>query len=120
MAFTVRSAIAPAGDALYYTDGFRNHLESYLNILKMINVRRDTVPPALVHQFEGNLYGYLAYKGERHELFWIIMRLSGFHNPHEFGRKQLERANPTMGVELLYPDLNLIGNIRTLYLGKKN
>jgi hypothetical protein len=119
MAFKVLASIADPGDKLFYTQAFREHLEAHLNVLRFTNPRRIDVPPELVYQFEGNLFGLLASKGEPHDQHYIIMRMNDFHNSFEFGRKDLERAAPINGVVLLAPDTNLLARIRTLYLSKQ-
>lgn len=119
MSFTVVSSIVASGDSIYYESSFRNHLESHLNLLKVLNPTRTTVPPEAVHQFEGNLFGYLASIGQPAQYHWVIMRVNGYHNPHEFGRETIEVAKPTTGVELLFPDADLLARIRGLYLSIK-
>lgn len=119
MAFTVVDSIAQAGDPIYYESTFRDHLESHLNILRLLNPTRITVPPDAVHQFEGNLFGYLASIGQPAQYHWIIMRVNGYYNPHEFGREVKEIARPIDGIELLFPDPDLLGRIRSLYLSIK-
>lgn len=119
MAFKVQAELADAGDSLFYTQAFREHLEAHINILRRTNPRRIDVPPESVYQFEGNLFGYLASRGESHDIHHLIMRMNDYHNPYEFGRKQLERVTPTNGIILLGPDSTLLGHIRTLYLGKQ-
>ena len=119
MAFKVQASFADPGDVLFYTQDFREHLEAHLNIFRHTNAKKIHVSPELVYQFEGNLFGYLASRGESHDLHHLIMRMNDFHNPYEFGRKQLERVTPISGVILLCPDTNLLGKIRTLYLGKQ-
>jgi hypothetical protein len=119
MAFKVQASFADPGDPTLYLQGFRDQIETHLNILKFTNPQSHYVQPDALWQFEGNLYGYLASIGQSHDIHWIIMRMNGMHNPHEFGRKPLERATPTPGMTLLFPDASLVSNIRTLYLSKK-
>lgn len=119
MAFTVVSSIAEAGDPIYYEAAFRNHLESHLNVLRMFNPTRVTASPDAVHQFEGNFFGYLASIGQPAQYHWVIMRVNNYHNPHEFGREVQEIAKPIEGIELLFPDTDLLAKIRSLYLSIK-
>lgn len=120
MAFTVARTIRPAGDAIYYRPDFRSHVESYLNILRVANPRVVVVQADVVHQFEGNFFGYLASIGVEAQYHWITLRTNGFHNPNEFGRKHPLR-NPNNGtVEVMIPNDDLLENIRVLYLSKQN
>lgn len=119
MAFKVLASLADSGDSVYYTPAFREQLETHLNIFKNTNPRRIQVEANELWQFEGNLFGYLAARGESHDIHWIIMRMNGFHNPNEFGRKVAELAAPVAGMTLLLPDGGLLESIRTLYLNKQ-
>lgn len=119
MAFTVVSSIVTPGDRIYYESSFRNHLESHINLLKVLSPAVNTVPPDALHQFEGNLYGYLSSIGQPTQYHWVIMRMNGYHNPHEFGREIPEIASPVEGLELVFPNPDLLARIRSLYLNIK-
>lgn len=120
MAFTVVADIAEAGDALYYDPGFRAHVESCLYVLRSQNAKTDIVEANLVHQFEGNFYGYLISIGVGLHLHHLYLRVNGMHSPEEFGRVRNDNRSKDPTVRLIRPSSDAIQAIVSFYLSLKN
>lgn len=119
MALTVTALLADAGDALYYDPDFRNVLETHMLLLRRLGVAREVIANDLVYQFEGNFYGYLVARGVPAYLHWVYLRVNNMVHPNEFGKAMRDPNNRAVRVEYITPDSNLLANIRSLYLTKK-
>ena len=120
MAFTVVADITPAGDALFYDPGFRAHVERCLYVLRTQNATTRVVDASLVHQFQGNFYGYLISVGVGQHLHHLYLRVNNMHSPEEFGRVRNANLNKDPTIRLIRPSDDAIQAIVSFYLYLKN
>ncbi len=72
----------------YYNKKFRTVIEANLK-----DIKKDSLTKKLVYTdedmyvFRGNLYGFLNFRNVTSDIdmYWIIMRVSGFNSPSDFG-----------------------------------
>lgn len=73
------------GDDLYYTKGFMDVLEAHMQYLRSSTKTTSyAVDKDIAYIYQGDLYGYLNYRGVSQKLHWIAMRLNGYYSPFEF------------------------------------
>lgn len=120
MTFTVMSHRVPSGDDLYYEMGFRNLVETHLNILKYEAVALTDISADKIYQYEGDLYGLLSEIGIEPQYHWIYMRVNGMTNPNQFGKAVRDPYRRAYTFQLLRPNPNGINELRTSYLATKN
>lgn len=116
----------------YYNKKFRLVIESNLNYIKKdLGTNKLLYTDEEKYVYNGNLYGFLKFKNVNSDIdmYWIIMRLSGFNSPSEFGKEtkvfikdyftdkvnKVEKNN-----YLLIPSKTIINNLFTQYSIQNN
>lgn len=88
----------------YYTDAFRNVLESHLSFLRGHSTTQYiAVDPGSAYRFEYNLYLLLTDLNYPSHMHWLIMRLSGLTSPLDM------RENFTT---LVVPDQSIVDQLK--------
>jgi hypothetical protein len=73
------------GDDIYYTKGFMDVLEAHVHYLRNSTKSTSyTVDKDIAHIYQGDLYGYLLYRGVAQKNHWISMRVNNYYSPFEF------------------------------------
>lgn len=98
------------GLLLYYTPEYRKVIEDHLELIRNhASTQRITIPLDDLHRYKWNLTGYLATiaVASNQDLFWIIMRVSGYLCDEDF-----DGTND----QLLIPSNTMLEDIRQRYL----
>lgn len=90
MTMTVISKLSRVGDVNYYTDGFRNIVETHLNYLvNHVTTEPRSVEVGVAWRHKGDFDALLRYMGIPDDLFWVTMRMNGYTSPTMYdGDKQ--------------------------------
>lgn len=106
--------MTPFGADIYYSNSFRNTLETHLEYFrKSSKTRTFEVPEDKADIFEGDLMGYLCDVGVEIYLHWLIMRMSGLKSPQDFGKSTLFLIVPDkMELERVRQAFSTSGKIR--------
>jgi len=95
---------------LYYIPEYRKVVEDHLTLIRNHSTtQRVTIPIDDLHRYKWNLTGYLSTisASPSQDLFWIIMRVSGYLSNEEF-----DGTND----QLLIPSNSVLEDIRQRYL----
>lgn len=95
------------GPSIYYDETFRNMIEFHLDWLRTrVSTVTAQVPGNLLLRHEYNFYGLLYELKIPAHLHWIILRLNGLTDPHEY------RSHMT---QIYIPDNADINTLRTTF-----
>lgn len=115
MSFAILDNMTPVGSNLFYEDGFRQIIESHLNILANAYSKKQSISGDLVYQYEGNFYGYLLDIGIQPEYHWIFLRVNGFTNNNQFGAELRDPYQRNYEFILIHPSIELIDELAAQY-----
>lgn len=108
----IHSLMTKAGDSMWYTDGFRNVLESHLTYFRSSpELRIVPIDKHLSYKYEGDLYGLLDEIGIDKQYHYLIMMLNNYSHPADYDGNRYE---------LYLPDTKEIDMVRNIHKAKKN
>lgn len=85
MAMSVLSQMAPAGQSFFYSDTWRQIVETHLIWLRARNESSVIyIEPHIALKYEGDFYGALIELRVPPYLFYVILRMNGLYNPSDF------------------------------------
>lgn len=104
---TVNELEIPAGDNLFYDQGFMNTLEDHMTLLRSDpNTETAEIEPYKAIIFEGDLFGLLSNMGLPRQYHWLTMRLNRMNSPTHLTRDM---------TSLNLPDRDRIERMKSLY-----
>lgn len=84
---TLDDKMVDPGADVYYSKEFRDVLEAHMAYLRgLTSTVSSLVDGHDADVYNGDLFGYLQYKGMAPMYHWVTMRLNNFYTPIEFGR----------------------------------
>lgn len=99
------------GDAIYYTDEFRDVIEDHLSWLR--NHQKTTlraILPEIAYPNAGDFYSVLDAIGLKRQYHWTVLRMNGLTDPIQ---------SPEDLSEILLPSTDIIDNLVRLQLNRK-
>lgn len=115
MSFAILQNMAEKGADLFYEQGFRNIIESHLNILSNAYITKQPISGDMVYQYEGNFYGYLIDIGVQPQYHWIYLRVNGMTNSNQFGKELRDPYQRIYEWTLIIPSDDIINELAAQY-----
>lgn len=97
MAITLNQTMQSEGAAVYYSQAFRNVLESHMAVLRVLPTNQVMeVDPHDTYKYEADLDGFLLSRNIGAELHWVVMRVNNLTTTTEFGEQHTQLIIPAI------------------------
>lgn len=96
MTMPIQDLLTNQTASVYYDQGFRDIVESVLNIIKVNSGNRTiTVEPGIAYKYEYDFYGLLSHLKIPTSLHWLTLRVNGYRDPRDYLHDHVTLTIPT-------------------------
>lgn len=81
---SVNNLLTVQDAGIYYSESFKSVIENYLSILATDEYTLATVEGYVALRNDSNYYGVLSELKVPYDLWWITLRVNGYHDPIEY------------------------------------
>jgi hypothetical protein len=108
----IHQIMTKPGTDIWYTDGFRNVLESHLTFFRSSpKLRLVAIDKHMSYKYEGDLYGLMDELGINKQYHFLVMILNGYSHPADYDGNRYE---------LYLPDTSEVDMVKNVHRSKKS